>query len=389
MRSFCGYDGEYKLELSFPRGTDPTDAEARVMREVELVRLQPSNTLQCAGLEVTRTARWVAAIVTISPAEGGTTALDPAKGVDHRLLHELSRLPGVSRVERFGRNEHEYHVLADRRLVKLYNATLTSIENALRETKIPVAELVAPPGLNSTGRLPGIEVFLNAEIKDEKNGRSFPLRSLALVQPILTRNSHACRLGKPVIALMVHAQSDARAAEVCQAVRELLERTAPERTDGISTEMSFAFGANLEPDGKPNGQKYLLVEMAMEFTRQTEAVAADLKRFEGTLRGQNEVDDAIVFTEHPFEQPMARPCAIVRLKPNVDGDENLIERVRARLKKDVPDAEVRVRNLSSSGRFPALGFPISLAVKGPRQTTYASLVAQAKKVATPSFKSAA
>jgi multidrug efflux pump subunit AcrB len=46
----------------------------------------------------------------------------------------------------------------------------------------------------------------------------------------------------------------------------------------------------------------------------------------------------------------------------------------------VPDATVRLRDLCGSARFPTLGLPISLAVKGPRQATYASLLGQARRV---------
>jgi multidrug efflux pump subunit AcrB len=73
--------------------------------------------------------------------------------------------------------------------------------------------------------------------------------------------------------------------------------------------------------------------------------------------------DVLALTSSPFDRPRGRPCLLISLPGGKEKRDQAARDIRARIAEQVPDAALRLRDLS--GRLPRCGYPINLAVRGP------------------------
>jgi multidrug efflux pump subunit AcrB len=81
-----------------------------------------------------------------------------------------------------------------------------------------------------------------------------------------------------------------------------------------------------------------------------------------------EVKHTLSLTDNPLDQVMDRPCVLVQLAAadsRKRSREQITADLRTRLNKEVPEALVRLRDLSAPGVLPRGGYPIDLAISGP------------------------
>jgi multidrug efflux pump subunit AcrB len=137
---------------------------------------------------------------------------------------------------------------------------------------------------------------------------------------------------------------------------------------GIDYVLAFDFAPNLDAPDRSTTPGYLLLDVVLPAGASPERTGKVLERCEALLRESAGVVHTLALSEHPFDRARDRRCLLVQLAAADKGlarREQLLGNIRTRLRDQVPDALVRLRDLSGPGCFPRCGYSVDLAVSGP------------------------
>src|SRR5262249_28570435 len=157
----------------------------------------------------------------------------------------------------------------------------------------------------------------------------------------------------------------ARPQDVSAAVRKRMAELKGHFPEGLDYAIAFDFTPNWEDPDRATTPEYLLLDLTLPAAASAERTDAGLKRCDQLLRITPEVQQRLALSDNPFDRATNRPCLLVRLVAADGGRAQIVQDLRARLGKEVPEALVRLRDLSGPGRFPRCGYPLDLAVSGP------------------------
>jgi multidrug efflux pump subunit AcrB len=392
MRSRSTSDGTYRLDVVFGADMAPDLAQTLTQNRVALVMPILPEVVKREGLTIQQKSPQVLAIVTVSSPDGSRDVDDLANYVDAHLKDELARLRGVAGVSVFGRTEYVWRLWIDNLKLEAFGLTAADVAKAIEQEPVVAGEDRQRPldkarqesvPANLLGRLLNVERLQDLKVGPNRDGQAIALRDVARVELGAKGQGYAYFAGKPVVALAVRPTLGARPRELSAAIRDLLARLGPGLPPGVHLDVAMDFTPNLETPDLATAPKYMLIDMFEPPNVLPERTLEDLKHCEIILREVTGVQAVLALTQHLFDFPRERPCVLVRLAPTggkqADRGE-LAKTLRSRLTAGVRDVVFQVRDLSGPGPFPALDFPIDLAVRGPKDGRYEDLLRKAERV---------
>src|SRR5262249_19821452 len=156
------------------------------------------------------------------------------------LENELSRVPGVGEVTRFGGEDPGLRIWLDPEQLAARNVTANDVIKALREHKAErPAEQKFPLTPAAEGRLLD-ERWANLVLRTGPHGSLVRLRDVARLELGAGRSRGEARLdGRPVVALGISPTPGAQFRDVGAAVRDRMERLKKQFPDGLDYTIAF------------------------------------------------------------------------------------------------------------------------------------------------------
>jgi multidrug efflux pump subunit AcrB len=374
LRSRCGRDGSYRLEVSFAPGTDIDLAQKLVQNRVGVALPALPVEIQRLGLTVRKPSPGLLMLVCLYSYDTSVDAVFLSNYANIMLKNELARVPGVSEVIVLGAEDFGVRIRLD--VDKLAARKLT-IEDVMRavDSQDPGAKDGLPAGLGGTPQLqanardaPGpMDQLESIVIKTGPDGRVFRLRDVAShVNYGSGLPVYASLDGKPVAVFAVYPFGPAEPREVSTRVRASLTESRKLFPPGVdaSAEFDFSQPVTAETPG------FLLIDVDPGDGATGESIARLLSRVGQALGGLAGVRSVLELEKQPFDRERDQPCLVARLGPlkgaGVDR-ERLADEIRTLLPRGENAPSVRVRDLSGAAGSLQSGYPIHIAIVGPER----------------------
>jgi multidrug efflux pump subunit AcrB len=392
MASRSGNDGTYTLTVTFKRGTDLNLAQVLVQNRIALAAPVLPAAVNQRGQAVLKNSPGVLLFVNLYSLDGRLDVPYLGNDAALQLKYDLNRVPGVLDVVVFGRRDITLRVWLDPDKLAARNLTAADVVEALKAQNLqPAADQAGqpPPGgdrplvvaANTPGRPPDPEKLAEVAVKTDDKGQTIRLKDVGWVELGTSRGSRVRLDTRPGVALAIGPTDQARPRDVSAAVLKRLAELKGHFPEGLDYAVAFDFTANWENPGRATTPEYLLLDITLPASASLERTDAVLKHCEQLLRETAGVQHTLALSDNPFDRVPNRPCLLVGLAA-ADGKgtsrEQIVQGLRTRLGKEVPEALVRLRDLSGPSRFPRCGYPIDLAVSGPEADQVQKL---AKKLA--------
>jgi RND family efflux transporter MFP subunit len=378
LRSRCGGDGSYRLEVSFAGGTDLSLAEILIQNRVNLVLpLLPGETRR-RGVVVKKRSEGPLMLICLVAHEARFDARYLGMFATIKLKDELTRLSGVGDVAVLGAPDCAVCIRLDAEKLAAGNLTAADVVRALEQQS---SEATAGAGglihltRSARGGLTEPEQLETIVIKADAEGRVTHLRDVVAGLEIGGGLAGFASLdGKPAAVLAVYRAQAARPRQVSAAVHAKLAELQERLPEGMSafTEFDFTHEATKE-------SPWCLLLDVNPTDEAEERPGNFLSRADQALRRVAGVRNVLALSEQPFDRNRDQPCLVVRLEPAVAaaGDrEQLIRDVSNKLNVAEKAASIRARDLSGAARSPRITYPIDFAIYGPERSRLQELAGQ-------------
>lgn len=130
--------GASRIELTFKPGTDPDLAWAKVQNKLQLAQSSLPETVQRAGVSVSKSTRNYLIIVGLVSEDGSMDGSDLRDYAQSNLEKVLSRIPGVGEVTNFG-SQYSMRVWLNPAKLTNYNLTFDDVIQALRTYNVEIS----------------------------------------------------------------------------------------------------------------------------------------------------------------------------------------------------------------------------------------------------------
>jgi multidrug efflux pump subunit AcrB len=182
--------------------------------------------------------------------------------------------------------------------------------------------------------------------------------------------------GKPIVGIAVYPNRGTIPEDLSDSLRDHLAQIKTRLPEGIRLELDFDFTPNIEAPDDRTTPEYLLVELHFPAAASVDRISRMLNRCETILRQAGGVQDILASTE-PILEPGHFPASVlVRLAASPQRKmprAKLIAEIRTRLKSEIRDSLIRVRDLSGHSRFPSCSYPIEFALVDTENRGYVGL----------------
>jgi multidrug efflux pump subunit AcrB len=379
LRSRCTNDGKYTLAVTFERGADPKVSRSLVHNRVLPALPALPKEVQEIGVNVKLAASGPLMIVNLFSPDGRFDSLYLSNYANIQIKDELARVSGVGKMTQVGQRDYSLRVWLDTDKLDARNLSAAEVVRAIekhnrltapsqagqaREPKKSEIEVRVQP----LTRLEDVERLANLVVKTTDKSREVRLKDVARIEfGASQEETRACLDGKEAVALVIYPTWDARLRKLSVALRERAGELRSRFPEGLDYAIPFDFTANLESPYQKAISEFLLLEPQLPPDASAQRTQVMLRRCEVLLRNQPGIGHVLTLTENPFDLFGFGPCILVELAPARNRKTNraaLIKAVRTQL-DEIKELMVRVRDLSGPG-FPHCGYPIDLAVQGPK-----------------------
>jgi multidrug efflux pump subunit AcrB len=384
LRSRCGRDGSYRLEVSFAPGTDIDLAQKLVENRVGVALPGLPAEIQRLGLTVRKPSPGLLMLICLYSRDTDIRAVDLNNFANVFLKNELARVPGVSQVTVLGAEDFGARIRLDPDKLAARKLTIEDVTRAVNSQDLGAND-GAPVSPGRTSQLqpnardaPGLmEQLESIMIKTGPDGRVFHLRDVTSNVDYGSRPPAYANLdGKPVAVLAVYPFGPSHPRDVSTRVlAKLAERRQecfPPSLDA-STDFDFSQPETAETSG------FLLIDVNPGEGGTAESIAGLLSRSEQSLKGLPGVRNVLALEEQPFDRERDQPCLVACLGPAkgaaVDR-ERLVGEIRALFPRGEKAPSVRIRDLSGTAGSLRSGYPIHFAIVGPDRARAQTLAGQ-------------
>jgi multidrug efflux pump subunit AcrB len=372
--SRCTSDG-CTLTAVFQPGADLNVSQVIVQNRVAMALPHLPVAVQQAGMPVMKKLPGVLLFVSLfSPGDRYDTLYLSNYAAVH-IKDELARLPGVADLVPFGEREVCLRVWLDPDKLAARNLTTTDVIQALREQNVQVQadrladrERALQLSVATLGRLNEPEKVADIILGADGRGTKVRLKDVARVEAGAGGDSRVRLDGKPSVALAISQLPGSDAQDTARGVHARMEELKARFPDGLDYALAFDFAPNLEAPERATTPGYLLVDVVLPAGASPARTDKVLQRCEELLRNTPGVQHVLALTDQPFDGVRGRPSVLAQLSPATVGQpdrERFLKDIRSRLREQVPEGLLRLRDLSGPGRFPRRGYPVDLAVSGP------------------------
>jgi multidrug efflux pump subunit AcrB len=370
MWSECGNDGSYTLRVAFPAGVDVNIVQVMVQNRVALAEPALPDPVKRHGVTVKKKSSQALLLAALYSPDNrfDTTYLGNYAAL--QLRDTLVRVAGVGDVILVGHPGRSLRVLLDPHRLTAHSLTVADVLAALQNRKglvvwgAPVKDKAERVAFSVTvpGRLSDIEPLVNTFLKAGAAGQSVYLRDVAVIEG-RSQATGAELNGKPAIVLAIYPLPNAPLGKVRGAVRDRLAELRGRFPAGLDLDIPFDLQANATA-----ASNYLRVDVELPASASRERTLRVLQGCETVLAETPGVKTVLAICGPPFACAESQGCILVD-QTAVDGKdpgtEERLQSLRARLQTRVPDAVLRLCDVSGSGSFPMGGYPIELTIYGP------------------------
>jgi multidrug efflux pump subunit AcrB len=383
LRSRCGRDGSYSLEIAFGRGTDPKLAQMLVQNRVnDAMPLLPEE-VRRFGVTVRKASSVLVMLLTVSSTDGSVdVSSDLNNFASVYFRPQLARVPGVAEASLHGSDGIAARILLDPQKLAAHQLTVPDVKRAIEQQAL---EATSGPrgGFQFTPDARGglkADQLASIAIKSDPNGAAIRIDDVkSIIRTGEDLVGFASLDGKPVAVLEVYASAGGDPHAVSAAVRDRLPELRELLPPGVELSDEFEFTAPATP-GAPG---HLLLDVNLRSAGPEESPRELLARTDQSLREIRGVGHVLALSGQPFDRDRDQPCLVVGLG-QVDGAavdrERILRGIRTRSIATERSASIRIRDLSGNARSRSAGYPIEFALCGfdrrPLRELASTIVAQ-------------
>jgi multidrug efflux pump subunit AcrB len=367
LRSRCGSDGSYSLEVAFGPGTSPILAQMLVQNRVnDAMPLLPEE-VRRLGVTVRKASSVLVMLLTVSSTNKSTNiASDLNNFAAVYLRPQLSRVPGVAEVRSSGGDGMSARIVLDPLKLAAHQLTVPDVKRAIEQQALGATS--GPRGgyqfaPNARGGLK-LDQLASIAIKSVPNDTAIRIDDVkSAIRSGEELVGFASLDGNSVAVLEVYALAGSDPHFVSAAVRDQL----PELRESLPPELELSDKFEFTTPPAPSAPGYLLLDVNLRSAGPNESPRELLARTDKLLRGIPGVGHVLALSGQPFDRDRNQPCLVVGLT-QVDGAaadrERLIREIRTRFNAAENSASIRICDLSGSARSKSSGFPIEFALCG-------------------------
>ncbi len=367
LRSRCGRDGSYSLEIAFGRGTNPNLAQMLVQNRVnDAMPLLPEE-VRRLGVTVRKASPVLVMLLTVSSTDrSADISSDLNNFASVYFRPQLARVPGVAEVSLHGSDGMSARILLDPQKLAAHQLTVPDVKRAIEQQALEATS--GPRGgfqftPNARGGLK-VDQLASIAIKSDPNGTAIRIDDVkSIIRSSEDLVGFASLDGNSVAVLEVYALAGADPHAVSAAVRDLLPELRESLPPGVELSDEFEFTAPATP-GAPG---HLLLDVNLRSAGPKESARELLARTDQLLREIPGVRHVLALSGQPFDRDRNQPCLVVGLA-QVDGAavdrQRILREIRARFIATEKSASIRMRNLSGYAQSRSSGYPIEFALCG-------------------------
>jgi multidrug efflux pump subunit AcrB len=384
LRSRCGRDGSYRLEVSFAPGIDIDLAQELLQNRVAVALPALPAEIQGLGLTVRKPSPGLLMLICVYSPDSSLGALDLSNYANITLKNELARVSGVSQVIILGAEDFGVRIRLDRDKLAARKLTIEEVTRAVDSQDLEAKD-GPPAGPGGTSHLqpnardgPGsLDQLESIVIKTDPDGRVFRLRDVTTsrVEYGSGLPRYASLDGEPVTVLAVYPFGPSHPREVSTRVRATLAELRKMFPPGIdaSTDFDFSQSETAETPG------FLPIDLNPGDGATAESIARLLSRCGKSLSSLPGVRSVLALEEQPFDRERDQPCLVTCLGPAsgaaVDR-ERLVDAIRALFPRGERLPSLRVRDLAGAAGSLRSGYPVHFAIVGPDRARAQTLAGQ-------------
>ncbi|AXT39842.1 efflux RND transporter permease subunit [Alteromonas sp. BL110] len=236
-------DGSASVDITFEQGTDADYAQVQVQNKVEQVTSRFPESVQSAGVTVTKSNSDFLLVVSVFDSSDQSSAADISDYISSNIEDSLARVEGVGDTRVFGA-EHAMRIWLDPTKLVAYELMPSDISSALTAQNVQIAAgslgaSPAPPNqeLNATvtaqSMLSSPDEFRNIIVKYNATGANVLLGDVARVEIGSESYGLYSRLnGHPASGIAIMLSSGANALDTATAVKNKVAELAENLPSG-------------------------------------------------------------------------------------------------------------------------------------------------------------
>ena len=251
LRSRCGRDGSYSLEIAFERGTEPNLAQMLVQNRVnDAMPLLPEE-VRRLGVTVRQASSVLVMLLTLSSSDkSADISSDLNNFASVYFRPQLARMRGVAEVNLHGRDGMSARILLDPQKLTAHQLTVPDVKRAIEQQALEATS--GPRGgfqftPNARGGLK-VDQLASIAIKSDPNGAAIRIDDVkSIIQSGEDLVGFASLDGNSVAVLEVYALAGADPHAVSAAVRDQL----PELRESLPPGLELSGYARSKSSGYP------------------------------------------------------------------------------------------------------------------------------------------
>jgi multidrug efflux pump subunit AcrB len=385
MRSSCTSDGKYTLTVTFAPGIKADRAQVLVQNQVSVAKAKLPAEVKRQRVTTRKKSSGVLLFVVLSSPEGRFDTLYMNDCLRKNVKDVLARSPGVGDVSFLGPREYSMRVWLDPQKLATHGLTSDDVVKQITQqnTQVAAGQIGQQPTrsgqeqqftFDTLGRLKDVQQFENIIVRATDDGRLLRLKEVARIE-LGANSADGCVTwnGRPAAALGVYGLGTANPKDVSAAVHERIEQLREKLPKGLRLEVAFDFAAT-----KP--AECFRLDVTLPDSASAERTREVLKHCAKILRETKGVKDILSLDGAPLFPAQNEGCLLAGLAPEPGQARGQIQSaVRARVRKEISDAVIRVCDLPSARAFTLGGYPLDLAVSGPDRDRVRKLADQLAK----------
>lgn len=242
--------GSSSLTLTFSNSVDPESAQVQVQNKLALVERQLPETVQSAGLSVSRSASSIMMIGNIVADQDGYTSDQLADIMTNQIQPIVERVDGVGGIQSFG-SGYAMRIWLDPMSLSKYQLVPSDIVSAVEQqnVQVSVGTLGGSPAVEgqqlravvtAQSQLTTAEQFKAIILKSDATGATVRLADVAKVEIGLeSYGSSSTYNGHPAAGFGVQLASGANAISTANAVHAALDGLKNTLPEGVSIAYSY------------------------------------------------------------------------------------------------------------------------------------------------------
>ncbi len=251
MYSINANNGQSQIRINFDVNTDPNIDQVLTQLRVSQAQSQLPPQVNTAGLTVLKSLSAPLMLISLYSPSGSYDSVFLANYAYVNLVDELTRVPGIARVQVFGAGQYAMRAWVNPDQLNKLNVTVPQIVSALQSqnTVNPAGQIGGEPVPNgqqftytvqAQGRLQSPEQFGNIVLRANPDGSNLRLGDVARLElGAQTYNLTGRYNGKPSAILAIYQLPGSNAVQAAQSVQKRLAQLQARFPQNLTSQVSL------------------------------------------------------------------------------------------------------------------------------------------------------